>query len=424
MRQTLFRLFANLKFSIFILLLISLCSVIGTVIEQDQAIETYKVNYPLTNPLFGFLSWDLILKFGLDHVYKTWWFLFLIFLFGCSLVLCSFLQQLPSLKIARRCQFFRTTNSFSKLNNLTVLVNFSFSKILSTVRTQQYSVFQQKNMVYCYKGLIGRIGPIIVHFSMILILIGTIVGSLFGFKAQEIIPKTEQFHIQNILSNGTLSVIPTNSARVNDFWITYTKSKTISQFYSDISILNPEGNEIKRKTISVNYPFINRGIYYYQTDWSLIAIRFKNLQNQIIEYPLINSFPNQEKIWLTWISNNQSLQDGMLLLIDNLEGYCSIYNATGQFLGNLEINETLNLNQPILLSEIISSTGLQVKTDPGIPLIYLGFFFLMISTLLSYITYSQVWIIQKNQQLFIGGTTNRALFDFELEFLKFIKENY
>ena len=424
MKQTLFRLFANLKFSIFILLLISLCSVIGTVIEQDQSIEIYKTNYPLTNPLFGFLSWDLILKLGLDHVYKTWWFLFLIFLFGCSLVLCSFLQQLPALKIARRCQFFRTTNSFYKLNNLTILANFSFSKILSTVRTQQYSIFQQKNMVYCYKGLIGRIGPIIVHFSMILILIGTIVGSLFGFKAQEIIPKTEQFHVQNILSNGTLSVIPRDSARVNDFWITYTKNKTISQFYSDISILNPEGNEIKRKTISVNYPFINHGVYYYQTDWSLIALRFKNLQNQIIEYPLINSFPNQEKIWLTWVSNTQSLQDGLLLLIDNLEGYCSIYNAAGQFLGNLEINEELNINQPMLLSEIISSTGLQVKTDPGIPLIYLGFFFLMISTLLSYITYSQVWIIQKNQQLFIGGTTNRALFDFELEFLKFIKKNY
>jgi cytochrome c biogenesis protein len=424
MKQAIFRLFANLKFSIFILLLISFCSIIGTIIEQDQSIETYKLNYPLTNPLFGFLSWDLIIQFGLDHVYKTWWFLFLIFLFGCSLVLCSFLQQLPALKIARRCQFFRTTNSFYKLKNLTILMNFSFSKILSTVRTQQYSIFQQRNMVYCYKGLIGRIGPIIVHFSMILILIGTILGSLFGFKAQEIIPKTENFHIQNILSNGTFSIIPTSAARVNDFWITYTKNRTISQFYSDISILNPEGNEIKRKTISVNYPFIHHGIYYYQTDWSLIALRFKNSQNQIIEYPLVNSFSNQEKIWLTWISNNQFLQEGILLLIDNLEGYCSIYNVTGQFLGNLEINETLNVNQPITLSEIISSTGLQVKTDPGIPLIYLGFFFLMISTLLSYITYSQVWIIQKNRQLFIGGTTNRAIFDFELEFFKFIKENY
>jgi hypothetical protein len=44
----------------------------------------------------------------------------------------------------------------------------------------------------------------------------------------------------------------------------------------------------------------------------------------------------------------------------------------------------------------------------------------MISTLISYTTYSQIWIIKKKRQLFIGGTTNRALFDFELEFLKII----
>ena len=47
----------------------------------------------------------------------------------------------------------------------------------------------------------------------------------------------------------------------------------------------------------------------------------------------------------------------------------------------------------------------------------------MVSTLMSYITYSQIWIIQKNKQLFIGGNTNRASFDFELEFLNFIKQN-
>jgi cytochrome c biogenesis protein len=68
----------------------------------------------------------------------------------------------------------------------------------------------------------------------------------------------------------------------------------------------------------------------------------------------------------------------------------------------------------------MSSTGLQIKTDPGIPIIYMGFFFLMISTLISYTTYSQIWIIQKKQKLFIGGTTNRAVFDFELEFFKII----
>jgi cytochrome c biogenesis protein len=421
MKQKVFRLLADLRFSIFILLLISFCSIIGTIIEQDQTIETYKINYPLTNPVFGFLSWDRILQFGLDHVYKTWWFLALIFLFGSSLTLCSFLQQLPSLKIARRCQFFRTTNPFYRLKISTILNNFSFNKIISRIKDQQYSVFHQKNMVYCYKGLVGRIAPIVVHFSMILILLGTIIGSLFGFKAQEIVPKTENFHIQNILTNGPSSIIPKTSSRVNDFWITYTKTKTISQFYSDISILDSQGNETDRKTIYVNYPLVHNGVYYYQTDWNLIGLRFQNSSQQTIEYPLLNIFGNQDKVWLTWISNNQISKDGIIVIIDNLEGYCSIYNNTGQFLGNLELNETVNFKQPLTLLEIISSTGLQIKTDPGIPIIYLGFFFLMISTLISYITYSQVWMIQKNQQIFIGGNTNRAVFEFELEFFKFVK---
>jgi cytochrome c biogenesis protein len=421
MKQKIFRLLADLRFAIFILLLISLCSIIGTVIEQDQSIETYKLNYPLTNQLFGFLSWDKILKFGLDHVYKTWWFLTLILLFGISLITCSFLQQLPSLKIARRCQFFRTTEQFCRLKISTILNDFSLNKIVSKLKVSQYSIFQQKNIVYCYKGLIGRIAPIIVHFSMILILVGTITGSLFGFKSQEIVPKTETFHIQNILNNGQLTIIPKVSARINDFWITYTKQKTIAQFYSDISILNSEGNEIDRKTSFVNSPLIYKGIYYYQTDWNLLALRFQELNREIVEYPLVNILSNNNKVWLTWVPINQTLNDGMIIIIDNLQGYCSVYSDLGVFLGNLEINESLNSNLNLTLLEVISSTGLQIKTDPGIPIIYTGFFFLMISTLTSYISYSQIWIIQKRQQIFIGGNTTRALFEFELEFFKFIK---
>ena len=419
MKQKIFRFVADLRFSIFLLLLISIFSILGTIIEQDQSIEIYKNNYPLTNA--SFLTWDRIIKYELDHVYRTWWFFTLIFLFGLSLTLCTFLQQFPSLKISRRCQFFRTTKQFYRLKIFTILDHFSLNKILSDIKDKQYSIFQQKSIIYCYKGLIGRIAPILVHFSMLLILFGTIVGSLFGFKAQEIIPKTENFYTQNILNNGPLTIIPETSARVNDFWILYTKNRTVSQFYSDISILDYQGNETKRKTIAVNYPFIKDNMYYYQTDWNLIGLRFQTENKEIIEYPLINFLNNQNKVWLTWISNNKSLNEGIIAIIDNLGGYCSIYNETGQFLGNLELNETRDFKSSLTLIEIISSTGLQIKTDPGIPIIYTGFFFLMLSTLVSYITYSQVWIIQENQKLFIGGTTNRATFDFELEFFKFIK---
>jgi cytochrome c biogenesis protein len=421
MRQNIFRSIADLRFAIFILLMIASFSVIGTVIEQDQSIETYKLNYPLTNPVFGFLSWDIIIKFGFDHVYKTWWFIALILLFGISLLTCTILQQFPSLKIARRCQFFRTTQQFCRLNISTKLEHLSFSQLLFKIKENNYSIFQQKNIIYCYKGLIGRIAPIIVHFSMILILIGAVIGSLSGFKAQEIVPKTETFHIQNILNNGQLTFIPKVSIRINDFWITYTKQATVTQFYSDLSILNVNGNEIERKTIFVNSPAKYNGIDYYQTDWNLIGLRIKDKDFSIYQYPLVNLPNTQGKVWLTWISNNQQLNDGVTVLIDNLQGYCSVYNKFGKFIGNLELNESFKIENPLILMDILSSTGLQIKSDPGIVLIYLGFLFLMISTLISYITYSQIWIVQENKEIFIGGNTTRATFDFELEFLKLVK---
>lgn len=421
MRIKLLKYLADLRFAISILLIISFCSIIGTVIEQDQSIEIYKINYPVTNKLFGFLSWETIIQLGFDHVYKTWWFLGLILIFGISLLTCTFLQQFPSIKIARRCQFVRTVEPFTRLKISTILTKQAFTKIISNIKVGNYSLFQQKNLFYCYKGLTGRIAPIIVHLSMILILLGTVVGSLGGFKAQEIVPKTENFHIQNIFNNGQLTKVPNISGRINDFWITYTNQKTISQFYSDISILDINGNEIKRQTSFVNSPAIYNNVYFYQTDWNLIGLRIKYGNDQIVEYPLVNTLNNKSKVWLTWISNTEDLTNGIIAIIDNLQGYCSIYDSEGKFLGNLELNENLSKNLGIQLVDILSSTGLQIKTDPGIPIIYTGFFFLMISTLISYFTYSQIWMYQKNSQIFIGGNTTRATFEFELEFFNYIK---
>lgn len=423
MKQKIFQTIANLRFSIIILLIISGVSIIGTIIEQEQSIETYKINYPITNPVFGIFTWNLILKFGFDNVYGSWWFFTLLLLFGLSLLCCTFLQQLPSLKIARRCQFFRGLKPFYKLENFTILNNFSVNKILFRIKQNQYSIFQQRNVIYCYKGLIGRVAPILVHLSIILILIGVIFGSLFGFKAQEIVSKTENFHIQNILNSGKYSQLPSTAARINDFWILYNKKKkTIDQFYSDLSILDAQGNEVNRKTISVNYPLIHKNIYYYQTNWNLVGLRFKNKANELFQYPLTNLSNNQNKIWLSWIAKNTNLTEGEIILIDNLQGYCSIYSEKGVFLGNIELQEFRTSNQYFNLLEVLSTTGLQIKTDPGIPITYSGFGLLMISTLLSYRTYSQIWIIKDNQKLIVGGTTNRATFDFELEFLSFLKK--
>jgi len=421
MKQSLLKSIADLRFAIIILLVIAFCSIIGTIIEQDQSIEIYKSNYPLNSPVLGFLSWDSILKFGLDHVYKTWWFITLIIIFATSLISCTILQQVPSLKIARRCQFFRTSQSFSKLKVHRKIIDSNLSQLLFKIKQNQYSIFQQKSILYCYKGLIGRIAPLIVHFSMILILLGSLLGSITGFKAQEIIPKTETFHIQNIVANGQLTSIPRISTRINDFWITYSPKKTINQFYSNISMLDKTGNEIWQKTIFVNSPARYNNITYYQSDWNLISLRMKDEDSLIYQYPLVNIFNNQNKIWLSWVPNTADFNDGLTVLVNNLQGYCSVYNKFGNFIGNLELNESFQTEQTITLLDLIGSTGLQIKLDPGIPIIYSGFAFLMLSTLISYLTYSQVWVVKNGNTIYLAGNTTRATFEFELEFFSFSK---
>ena len=59
------------------------------------------------------------------------------------------------------------------------------------------------------------------------------------------------------------------------FGLHIQNKQQLHQFYSDISILNVDGNEIERKTIFVNSPAKYQWIDYYQTDWNLIGLRIK-----------------------------------------------------------------------------------------------------------------------------------------------------
>lgn len=103
-----------------------------------------------------------------------------------------------------------------------------------------------------------------------------------------------------------------------------------------------------------------------------------------------------------------------------MRGINSIYDETGKLVGEGEINESLPFNPNIEFCDYITATGLQIKSDPGIPVIYLGFFFLLISIISSYISYSQVWLTRKNNKILLGGITNRSKIQFEFEMLNLI----
>jgi cytochrome c biogenesis protein len=76
----------------------------------------------------------------------------------------------------------------------------------------------------------------------------------------------------------------------------------------------------------------------------------------------------------------------------------------------------------LFIDEIIGSTGLQIKADPGIPIVYLGFGLLMISVMMSYVSHSQIWALKDGDRLYIGGKTNRAKVTFEREIVAILDD--
>jgi len=413
-----FRIFTNLKFSILILTLIAFASSLGSVIEQEESLEFYQTNYSLLNPIYGFINWKLIISFGLDHIYTTFWFLALLIILGISLISCSITRQFPVLNNSKDYFFKRQKTSFLSLPFSIKLKNIFFLKesILVKLQKMNFYIYQYGNLVYGYKGLIGRISPILVHLSLIIILVGSSWGAFNNFKAQEILPKGEIFHIQNPIKIGGFTNIPSINTRVNDFWVEYNSNR-IQQFYSDLSILNSTGNEIVHQTISVNNPLRYKNIDFYQSDWNLLGIRIKDITTDTIyELPLF-TLKNSTKSWVTWVFDENSTIK--TLIFDQLQNYLTVYDENGKFVNNLLLDDKLSKN--LIIVDIIPATGLQIKYDPSIALIYFGFGLLMLTAFLSYLPYTQIWMVTENQTTWIGSNTNRGKIKLEIEFENLIR---
>ncbi|MBD2357470.1 cytochrome c biogenesis protein [Tolypothrix sp. FACHB-123] len=418
----------DLRLAIALLLIIALFSISGTVIEQGQTPAFYQANYPEHPALFGFLTWKVIQVVGLDHVYRTWWFLGILVLFGTSLTACTFTRQLPALKAAQRWKYYEEPRQFQKLALSAELETGSLDSLSQILKNQRYKIFQEKDdILYARKGIIGRIGPIIVHIGIVTILLGGIWGAMTGFMAQEMVPSGSTFQVKNIIDAGplALSQVPKDwSVRVNRFWIDYTPSGGIDQFYSDMSVLDQQGQEVDHKKIFVNQPLRYHGVTFYQTDWGLSGVKIQFNNSPVFQLPMAQlDTKGAGRIWGTWIPTKPDLSQGVSLIAKDLQGMVLIYDETGKLVDTVRAGMSTQVNGVRLkILEVIGSTGLQIKADPGIPIVYTGFALLMLGVVMSYFSHSQIWALKQGDRLFVGGKTNRAQVAFEQQVLDILEQ--
>lgn len=414
---------ASLKLAIVLLSVIGILISLGTFIEQGQSLTFYKENYPTTKPILGFIDWHFITKLQLNTIYTNFWFLLILIFFGASLLACTYTTQIPSLKKFRLWEFIQSTKRFQNLqfqNNLSLNLTNTASYYL---RNNNYHVFRQGKKIYSYAGLLGRIGPILVHFSILFILVGSSLGALGGYTVQEIVPRGEVFHLQNFIQYGRLTRVPqTMSWRVNDFWITYTDELKVNQFYSDLSALDTQGNELKRKIIFVNEPFVYKGISIYQTDWDVLGIKLQVNNKKIIQIPLKKINKSGRNFWIGLIDLGTDEKSKYTILLNDLTGQIYFYNLKGELIEKTILGKPTASN--LIFTDFITTTGLQIKSDPGLRTVYFSFALLIISIYVSFFSYSQIWGLEKNGTLVLGGKANRAVLAFQEEFRRTIKKIY
>ncbi len=403
LRRDVLQVLADLKLAIALLLLIALFSITGTVIEQGETPDFYAEHYPLKPALFGFLTYKLILQSGLNQVYSSWWYLTLLILFGASLIACTFYRQLPLLKVAHRWHYYSKLESIAKLPIYQEISVIDIAELNHRLQRAGFQVFQQERQLYARKGLVGRIAPIAVHISIIIILAGAIWGAVAGFTTQELIP------------SGAVQSLPLPhhqwQIKVNRFWIDYAPNGQVDQFYSDLSILDEQDRELTRKTIHVNEPLRFQGVTFYQASWDITGIRFQINQSPVLQLTLqkLQAKSSGSQVWGTWLPTKPDLSAGVTLVTPDLQGTFVVYDPEGKPLTSLRVGQTKEINGVNLtIKEVVGATGLQIKSDPSIPLVYAGFGLLMVSVIGSYISYSQVWALQQGDRLHIGAKTNRA----------------
>ena len=413
---------SSLKFAILLIIFIAFSSGIGTFIPQGRSSSEYLASYNL-NPIFGFIDGNKILFLELDHIYTSSWFLISLVLLCLSLAACSFRRQIPSLKSSLN---WKDYDNEKKFKNLELVSEWEISKnhetipnIKSFLNKKGWFTLIKKNRISARKGLIGKIGPIVVHIGLIILLIGSAYGNVTHKTKEQYLLPNETLNIINDNSNDRLKI------KLKDFNIKRESDGRPIQFISYLEFTDSESNEKESKLLQVNHPIRYKGITIYQADWAIsnIVVKIDDIlyQLKVKEIPEIG-----EQVWGILIELGKEIKNNYLLTVDNENGPVRIYKTDDFseidiYLDNTksEINSSL-----IELIQIIPSSGLIIKNDPSVPFIYFSFFLIMIGTILSLMPSKQIWVFMSDdsKKIYFGGLSNKNLSGFRDEFLKIQSE--
>jgi len=418
--------FASVKLALFTLIALAATSIIGTIIPQNEPMSFYVENFgPAVATVFKYLR--------VPDMYNAWWFLSLLVLFSLNLIVCS-LERIPNvIRILRSDNLDTDVSRFAKLRDSIVLTTAlgvgeaaaRVPEIMSGAGWKPTAADKEGGkLFFSQKGGWTRFGVYSVHTSILIIFIGAIIGSLFGYKASIMLPEGSST-TQVYLRGGSHAAKPLGFTLFCDrFDLTYYDNG-MPKDYTSVLRVKQGDQTVLTKQIEVNDPLQYGGLTFYQSSYQAIDGQYSvYLTNEKTGDQMnFTTKPMQEMKW-----GKENLSFGI------------VERSGPDFMGRYRLKIWFNDNkgkpvqfwandsQPVTINRPAANyrfeikgrfaTGLQVAKDPGVWWVYSGCSIMILGLIVVFfLSHRRVWVWVsaegKKTSIVISGNANKNKPSFE-----------
>ena len=432
---SIWRFFASVRLAVFLLITLAITSIVGTVIPQGESLQFYLET-------FGPNFFRIIKLLHLYDTYHSWWYLILLGLFSTNLVVCT-LKRLPfTLKLYRRDNLSVDSRRLLKMpfkkeweikeeldNDSTQSIISAFKEVVGKFRERSDvdggKLFLAERGKWSYWGVYG------LHGSILIIFFGALVGLFLGFKGSVMLPEGEK--IDQIVNRQSGEHIPLGfSVRCDRFYISFYDNGAPQEYRSDLTVLNDD-KEVFHKSIVVNDPMEYRGVTFYQASYRAIPEVTVQIAKSATLHRSLTISAFQRALWpeeqlsfglmqyqpnvhgkpaaQIWVGDQEGREGSFWLLKGNKKEF-----KKGENLYKISLT---NAKQRYL-------TGLQVKKDPGVWIVWLGCTVLIVGfAIVFWVPHRRMWLWMGRRKgkitVILSGQTNKNKLQFEKDIKKIEK---
>lgn len=273
MGKGIYNFLASVRLTIVLFLTLAVASIFGTIIQQGLPLERYETLY--SPRMFSILEF-----FDLFDMYHSWWFISLLVLLAMNITACT-IQRIPAIRrqIAREAHEAddsvftdsRTRIAIHSDDPLPVLEERTISFLKAFGPPPWITRTAGKIYYYCEQWRWAKLGMPLVHLSVLLILGGALIGTIWGFTGSMTLIEGQESNV--IFPSGDDDGMTLDfSVRCDRFTVDFYPSGMPRVFKTDVTILE-KGKPMLSDSIQVNHPLFYHGLKFHQSTYELAAVK-------------------------------------------------------------------------------------------------------------------------------------------------------